>query len=133
MKCINCTISGNTITNSPRGIAIYSVRDFGTFLPSTATAEGGVTSSAPDTYVAPAKNQNINISKNTISCSGTDPYASYEPLAILLEGMNLTSASKKTSQSDSVPAGDYFISGAKVTDNTITALEKRVLHFTEFS
>ena len=120
MNWINCTISGNTITNSPRGIAIYSVRDFGTFLPSTATAEGGVASSAPDTYVAPAKNQNINISKNTISCSGTDPYASYEPLAILLEGMNLTSASKKTSQSDSVPAGDYFISGAKVADNTIT-------------
>ena len=122
MNWINCTISGNTITNSTRGIALYSVNELSsTYLPSTATAEGGVAASAPDTYTTPSDNQNISITDNTISCSGTDPYASYEPLAILLEGVNLTSDSAKPKQGDVVPAGNYFISGASVTGNTITA------------
>ncbi len=120
MNWSNCTISNNTITNSPRGIALYSVRDFGTYLPSTAAKEDGPSPAYSDKYTKPSADQNINITNNTISCSGTDKYASYEPLAILLEGMNLASATEESSQGDSVPAGNYFISGAVIKGNTIT-------------
>lgn len=57
MNYINCTITGNTITDTPQGIMIYSVRESGTFLASTAVKEGHIPSSTPVTYQTPVNNQ----------------------------------------------------------------------------
>jgi len=121
MNWINCTISGNTISNSPRGIALYSVRDFNTYLPSSASKEGGVASSYSDKYKKPSTKQNITISGNIISSSGKDKYAPYDPLGILLEGVNLKKSVTNPNHGDVVPRGNYFISGATITRNTITS------------
>lgn len=121
MNWINCTITGNTITNSPRGIAIYTIRDEGTFLSSTAAAEGGIASSTPTSYVAPPVDQNIVIDGNTITCGGTDPYADYEDTGILIGGISFSKA-YKGQDGDKIPAGDYYASGVTVTNNTIDTI-----------
>lgn len=121
MNWINCTITGNTITNSPRGIAIYTIRDEGTFLASTAVAEGGIASSTPTTYVAPPVDQNILVDGNTITCGGTDPYADYEDTGILIGGISFSKA-YKGEDGDKIPAGDYYASGVTVTNNTIDTI-----------
>ena len=117
MNYINCTITGNTITDTPQGIMIYSVRESGTFLASTAVKEGHIPSSTPVTYQTPVNNQKMVISNNTIAASGNDPYEDYENAAIFVSGLNLGSAT--TGSGDTIPAGNYFISGITISDNTI--------------
>ena len=57
------------------------------------------------------------ISNNTIAASGNDPYEDYENAAIFVSGLNLGSAT--TGSGDTIPAGNYFISGITISDNTI--------------
>ena len=68
---------------------IYSVRESGTFLASTAVKEGHIPSSTPVTYQTPVNNQKMVISNNTIAASGNDPYEDYENAAIFVSGLNL--------------------------------------------
>lgn len=120
MNYINCTISGNTITNASRGIQLYSVLRGDTFLPSTLEKEGGVKTTTPSTYVTPQTNQNINILNNVITLAGTDPYnTTYENTGIFLAGLNLSEASGK-GDSDVLPKGNYFISGVAISGNRIS-------------
>lgn len=121
MNWVNCTITNNTIKNVPRGIAIYSIRDEGTFLSSTAKKEGGIDTKTPVTYVKPADDQKIVIKNNTITCGGVDPYADYEDTAILVGGVNFPKA-HKGEDGDKLPAGNYYISGVTISNNTIKTI-----------
>lgn len=117
MNWVNCTISDNTITGAPQGIMVYSIRESGTFLASTAVKEGGVESSTPTTYVKPSES-NIEILNNKINVSGTDPYEEYENAAIFVSGYNISKAVQGSG--DKIPAGDYYISNVTVKGNTVT-------------
>lgn len=124
----DCTISGNTIKKCPRGITIYSIRGNGegNFLPSTIAKSSSVSSSVSSKYVKPAKNQNLNITNNTIELSGSDPYMNYENVGIALRGFKYTSAVKPT-DGDKLPAGDYYLSGVTISGNTIAATDTGIL------
>lgn len=122
LSCTNAVISGNTLTQCPRGIVLYAVRGDcrGTFLPSTPANESGIPTTTPDDYIAPPLNQNIVIIGNTISLEGADPYeSSYENVGIFLGGYNYTLPQTPES-GDTIPAGDYYISGATVSGNVIS-------------
>ena len=123
-------ISGNTITGSPRGIAIFSInsvggtnRSYGTYLPSVIDAEGGVISGLSDAYQEP-QDQKILISGNTMKLTTkSDPYAGYENIGILLYGVNVNSSAAKKTYSDKsggCPQGAYYLNGVTITGNTIT-------------
>ncbi|MCD8150209.1 MAG: right-handed parallel beta-helix repeat-containing protein [Clostridiales bacterium] len=118
MNWINCTISGNTITNCARGIALYSIRTKGTYLASTLNSSTSISVK----YSTPASNQNIVIKNNTITCKGDDAYAEHMSAAIILCGLSLDSAYKNSDKDlcDSLPAGNYYISGATISGNTIS-------------
>lgn len=131
MSFLNCNISGNTITNCPRGIILYSIRGNGdgTYLSTTPASQGGVPTTTPTTYVAPPLNQNIVVSNNNISLQGSDNHeASYENVGIFLGGFDY-SASAQTPQdsSDIIPAGDYYLSGATISGNSIITTDSGVL------
>lgn len=117
MNWVNCTISDNTITNTPQGIMVYSIRESGTFLASTVVKEGGVKSSTPTTYVKPSES-NIEILNNKINVSGTDPYEEYENAAIFVSGYNISKAVQGSG--DKIPAGNYYISNVTIKGNTVT-------------
>ncbi|MCD8078609.1 MAG: right-handed parallel beta-helix repeat-containing protein [Lachnospiraceae bacterium] len=121
MNWEDCTITGNTITGCPRGIALYSVRTDGTYLSTTLAAEGGTSTSISTAYKTPADDQKIVISDNTITVSGTDSLSDYERVGILVSGLNLTKKSTPSSAAagDSLPKGDYYISGVTITGNTV--------------
>ncbi len=117
----NCTISGNYMTNVPRGITLLAPRKDDTYLPSTIAANGGAPSTLPDTYTSPALNQNITIANNTIHCSGTDAYVpDYDCSGILLWGTTSNGTPSSTG-TDTLPAGNYYLSGVTVTGNKISA------------
>lgn len=124
----DCTISGNKISKCPRGISLYSIRGNGegNFLPSTIDKSSKVSSSVSSKYVAPAKDQKIEITNNTIQLSGSDPYMDYENVGIALRGFKYTSA-VKPNDGDKLPAGDYYISGATISGNTISATATGIL------
>lgn len=131
MSFLNCTISGNTIMNCPRGIILYSIRGNGdgTYLATTPASQGGVGTTTPTTYVAPPLNQNIVVTNNNISLQGFDIHeASYENVGIFLGGFDY-SASAQTPHDDSdvIPAGDYYLSGATISGNTIITTDSGVL------
>ncbi len=115
----SCTISGNTITNTPRGIAIYSVRNNGTFLASTVASSGNVLTNISGSYNTPAADQKIKITGNSISCRGKDQYMPYEKTGILVRGF-IHNGSYTPQDGDYVPTGDYYLSGVTITGNTIT-------------
>lgn len=117
MNYVNCTISGNKISDCPQGIMVYSVRESGTFLPSTAAKEGGIATSTSSSYVKPSNKQNIKITNNDIHVAGTDPYEQYENAAIFVSGLNLAKAVQGSG--DKIPAGNHFISDVTVSGNTI--------------
>lgn len=122
----NCTISGNYMTDVPRGITLHSMREDSVFLPSTVAAGSQSSLSLPDTYVAPDLNQNIVISNNTIICFGVDAYvSSYDCSGITLWG--ITSSGNAATTCDPLPAGNYYISGVTVTGNQIKAASGVVL------
>lgn len=131
MSFLNCNISGNTIMNCPRGIILYSIRGNGdgTYLATTPASQGGVATTTPTTYVAPPLNQNIVVSNNNISLQGSDIHeASYENVGIFLGGFDY-SASAQTPHDDSdvIPAGDYYLSGATISGNSIVTTDSGIL------
>ena len=122
MAVTNCNVSGNTITNCPRGILFYSIfRDCeGSYFASTIAKLGDVPTNVPSTYNPPPDNQNIVVSGNTITLGGSDLYnKNYENTGIYFSGYHFTSA-MRPSDGDVIPAANYYISGATVTGNTIT-------------
>lgn len=118
MNWINCTISNNTISNSQRGICLYSIRESGTFLATSTNSKNGPASSTSTKYVAPPADQQIVIENNQITCSGKDPFSTYDNSGIYIGGYQLNS-SNKGGDGDRIPAGDYYISGVTITNNTI--------------
>ena len=119
MNVKNCTISGNTMENVPRGIYIYTYRTHGVFLSTTLEAEGGITSDTSTSYETPA-DVNLVITENTITMEGSDDYADYVHCAVYLCGLDVSSAYTPVS-GDEIPAGNYYLEGVTVSDNTITA------------
>ncbi len=120
---INCTITGNVIQNTPRGIAVYAAMDngAGTFLPSVFASEGGTKAHATDAYRAPAP-ANILIAYNTITGCGTvkDIYSSYEVSAISALGYTFAAATPADPDgSGGLPAGRYYVNGVTVRHNVI--------------
>ncbi|MCD7723135.1 MAG: right-handed parallel beta-helix repeat-containing protein [Clostridiales bacterium] len=118
MNCKNCTISSNTISGAPRGIAVYSYQLSGTYLSSTLAKEGSVASSTSTAYKTPSSS-NIVISGNNITLSGTDPYATYENVGIFAGGLTL--ATSQAGSGDKMPAGDYYLSGVTIKNNTVNS------------
>ncbi len=117
----NCTITGNTITGTSRGICIYKMRSAGVYFGSTLAKQGKLTSKLSTSYIAPSEDQNIVISNNNITLSGTDTYADYDEVGIMLIGYTYTTATgPNNSTGDKIPAGDYYFSGVTVSKNTIT-------------
>ncbi|MCD8077415.1 MAG: right-handed parallel beta-helix repeat-containing protein, partial [Lachnospiraceae bacterium] len=87
---------------------------------STLAAHGGGCSRTSVKYNTPAANQKIVIKNNTITLSGSDPWADYESVGIIVQGFTL---SKKTghgnSVGDKIPKGNYYVSGVTISGNTI--------------
>lgn len=121
MNWSNCEITGNTVDNSPRGIAVYSVmgEGAGTYTSGAIAKEGNTVAHAPSGYVAPS---NTVISDNILNKIGNvkDVYASYECLGIAAIGYNIQEVYKKESDgSGGLPKGDYYISGVNISRNII--------------
>lgn len=57
------------------------------------------------------------IKNNNVTVSGQDPYVDYDTAAISVNGFLAASAIK--GNGDKIPKGDYFISGATVSGNTV--------------
>ena len=118
----NVEISGNTITNTPKGIQFSVFRDggVGTFLPSDLSKEGKVPTSVSDKYKE-EKNYNIKIVNNKITlCKKNDPYQTTVRAGIRLLGTNLTKINNLNDGSKNVPLKNYYMSGVTVEKNTIT-------------
>ncbi len=111
---INCTIARNTIYNTPRGIAVYSIKDAGkgTFKPGTLAQEGNTVQHYLDGYYT--QKTNIVIDSNTITNCGTidDIYATYPKAGISVVGGTSQAAYE-------APAGDYFCDGVTITNNLV--------------
>lgn len=122
MNWTNVDISRNYINNAPRGITIYSEPGGCTYLSSKLAAKGNTTSHVSDAYQTPAK-ANIEICENSLFNIGTsgDKYAKYSSQGIAVLGEKLTSKSPVDSSDESggLPAGDYYIDGVSIHDNTI--------------
>lgn len=118
----NVTITRNVIDNAPRGITLYSEPGGCTYLSGKLAAKGGTQSHASDAYQAPGK-ANITVAYNILTNIGTsdDKYASYSSQGIAVLGEKLTAKSPVDSgdESGGLPAGDYYIDGASIHDNTI--------------
>ncbi len=117
LNWINCEISGNTISGTPRGIRVDSLRQNGIYLPSTLAGQGKIPTKTSNSYVRPVSDQNIVIKNNNVTVSGQDPYVDYDTAAISVNGFLAASAIK--GNGDKIPKGDYFISGATVSGNTV--------------
>ena len=121
----NVKIINNTIDNTPRAVAVYSLLGDGAggYKPSVLAKEGKTETSASDSYSEPF-NANILISRNLIKNCGTakDAYAGYEPLAISVIGEKLTKTGKTFPDgAGGYPKGDYYLSGVSVSDNNISS------------
>ena len=119
----NVTITGNRISKTPRAIAMYSLIGgaAGGFKASVLAKEGNTATEVSDGYQKPY-NANILIADNRITDCGNlkDVYADYEPSAVSLIGATLAKAGKTFSDgAGGYPAGDYYITGVTVRDNTI--------------
>ena len=121
LNIVNCTISNNTIENSPRGVTIFGAifDNQDTYLAKTLSSQGKTTSSTSNKYKKPAANANIVIENNSIKISGKDPYSSYERSGILINGYN-AKKQYKSSSGDKIPKGNYYVSGVTITNNTVT-------------
>lgn len=120
LNVINCTVSDNTMTSTPRGVtilgAVFDNQD--TYLAKTLSKEGNTSSPTSVKYKKPASNMNIVISNNKIKISGKDPYASYERSGVFVSGQNAKST-YKSSSGDKLPKGNYYVSGVTITGNTV--------------
>ncbi|MBE6750979.1 MAG: right-handed parallel beta-helix repeat-containing protein [Ruminococcaceae bacterium] len=121
-NCQKVTIANNKITNAPRGIAIYSITTDGqgTYLASTIANHGKTTTNISDEYTKPT-DAGIVIKNNTITLTDAkDPHANYQRLAILVSGGKITEKKSHSDGSGNLPTGNYYITGATVSGNTIT-------------
>ena len=119
---INATIENNTITNAPRGIAVYAIIDSGNgcYKASAIASESGIASTVSASYQAPG-NQNIIVRGNQITVgTATDPYPGHYKAGIILYGNTVSSSVSYTDGSGKLPKGNYYVGGAKVTGNTIS-------------
>lgn len=129
VSATNCTVSGNTITNCPKGILFSAItkNGEGAFLSSTPAREGGIPSSTPVAYMTPLENQNITITDNRINCSGKDRYdSSLDNTGIFIGGYIFPSG-QSPADGDSVPAGDYYISDVSIAGNTISTAKDGII------
>lgn len=115
MDCRNCTISGNTIKGAPRGIALYGITENGTYF-GTSLNKNSTTSKK---YIKPAADQNIVITNNKINCSGRDVRADIEVACVALIGYDIPKPAKQK-DTDTVPKGNYYLSGITVANNSMT-------------
>ena len=120
----NAIIKNNVIQDSPRGIVCYLAAGMGqgTYLPSVIAKAGKTKTPLSDQYAAPREDMKLVIQNNTITTNDkTDPYAFYERLAIAVNGIEIRERMKKNKdKSGALPVGNYYYSGVKILDNTIT-------------
>ena len=121
--CTKITLSNNTITDSPRGIAVYGVMPeggTGIFKASVLKDVNGLEQTL-GTGFQEGLLKDITISGNSITLTGKkDPLAGYDPLGIIVSGGIVTNDSVRKDGSGGIPGGDYYISNAVVKNNTIT-------------
>lgn len=120
---INCTISNNTISGTPRGIVLYSVLNSGqgVYTASTLATEGKTVTTISSAYTKPKADQKIVISNNKVTLNDSkDPYVNYSRGAIIVSGSNVTAQVKYSDGSGSIPVGNYYASGITVSSNTIS-------------
>lgn len=115
---VDLVIEGNKINGVPRGIGVFSIGEQGMFLSKTLAKEGKTKARYSSKFKTPAKNQNIVVRNNYIDCRGKDPHKGFENEAIVIKGTYQPKA-KKSTGADKLPAGDYFVSGVVVENNTI--------------
>ena len=120
----NVTITNNVIKETPRGIACYLATENGSgiYLPSVLAKAGKTTTKLSDQYKAPSKDMRLLIKDNSITTNAKkDPYAFYERVAILVGGIRMEQRCMKNGDnSGGLPPGDYYYSGVKILDNTIS-------------
>ncbi|MBO4579856.1 MAG: S-layer homology domain-containing protein [Clostridiales bacterium] len=122
----NVTIKGNTITNCPRGIAVFSVNcnggesssANGTYKASFISSAGDTSSSISDSYKDPG-DLDIVISDNTISLNNVDDYSGYLHCGIQINGTDYTEVKTMGDKSGDIPLGKYYVKGITVKHNTI--------------
>ena len=122
----NVTISGNKITNCPRGIAVFSVNcnggenssANGTYKASFLSNAGNTTSSISNSYKEPG-DMKIVISDNTISLNNKDDYSGYLHCGIQINGTDYTQVKTMGDKSGDIPTGKYYVKGVTVTHNII--------------
>lgn len=124
LNWVDCEISGNTISGAARGIRVDSLRQNDIFLASTPAGQGKTQTTTSNSYKKPARNQKIVIKNNNITVSGQDPYVDYTTAAICVSGFLAPKAIKGTG--DTIPKGDYYVSGATVSGNTIKTSENGI-------
>ncbi|MED9969809.1 MAG: Ig-like domain-containing protein [Ruminococcus sp.] len=112
----NCKITNNTIDNTPRGIAVYSVMNNGNgcFKASILAKQGNVTAHYSDSYQTP-KDSKIVISGNVLNRCGyiKDKYNDYDCLGIGAFGYNVTANTANLNK------GNYYLTGVDIYDNQI--------------
>ncbi|MCD8020918.1 MAG: right-handed parallel beta-helix repeat-containing protein, partial [Clostridiales bacterium] len=110
----DCTISGNTINNCGSGIDIAGFK-------SASTISGAVYTTIFDgtqTYSGSVRNNlETTVKNNTITVSYLSDQGT--PAAIRIYGYKLTSSAEGV-DGNTVAAGDYYVSGVTVSENTIT-------------
>lgn len=120
----NCTITQNTVTNSPRGFLLYSVYDggYGTFLPSVLAEEGGVSAPVSDVFTDNSRNRKYVITNNRISLQNTiDKSKDYSHSAITVIGDEITLSKKQSDGCGGLPKVNDYIQDVTVTGNVISA------------
>ena len=124
----NVEIVGNTINGCTRAISLYCIMDKAkasfpvSYFSTIDSVTSADTSKQSSKYVeSRSTNSNIRIQNNTITVRGVDPYSDYRKVAISLQGSVLESAVPQYSddKSGNIPAGDYYLSGVSVLNNTI--------------
>ncbi len=121
MDVRNCSITGNTITGTPRAIEFDSVMQEGTYFGTTLDKSSGT----PKKYIKPDADQQILVSGNTINCSGKDADGESPTVCVYLRGMEITKA-VKAKDGDKVPKGDYYLSGVTIENNKMTTTQHAV-------
>lgn len=121
--CSKITLTGNKITGSPRGIAIYGIMPqggTGIFKASVPAKVNGLKKTLSETYKEGLLT-GYTIKKNTITLTGRkDSLAGYDALGIIVSGGTVTKDAVKSDGSGGIPKGDYYVTNATVADNTIT-------------
>ena len=116
---VNSNITGNTISNAPRAIAVFSIAKNGqngtTYLPSAFANEGKTTQHYSDSYAA--QKSNIIIEHNNISgCGNSTDSSASEISAISVIGFEVTSSESSIVK---LPAGNYYCDNVAVKNNLI--------------